>query len=155
MPKFFLRYVLAGLFFFIGFVRLGYASDELKVVLLDSNDGHALKGKLVCIRWPITKPTDGIVQHARDCQRTDSGGIATFAFQDPAPPKVDVTLSSNGLVSCYSPESFTLAEAKSGGTVAKNTCGSASTDTTEDGEVVLFAHQKGVKETVNSVRNEF
>ncbi len=155
MPKRFLRYVLAGLFFVFGLAQLGCASDELKIVLLDSNDAHALKGKLVCIRWPISKPTDAFVQHARDCQRTDSGGIATFAFQDPAPLQVEVTLSSNGLISCYSPESFTLAEAKSGGTVAKNICGSASTDTTEDGEVVVFAHQKGVKETVNSVRNEF
>lgn len=155
MPKCFLRYVFAGLFFLFGFIRLGYASDELKVVLLDSKDGHALKGKLICIMWPITKATDGILQHARDCQRTDSGGTATFSLQDPAPPKVEVSLSSNGLISCFSPQAFTVAETKSGGIVAQNTCGSASTDTTEDGEVVVFAHQKSMKEAVNSVRNEF
>jgi hypothetical protein len=155
MPKHFLRYVLAGMFFLSGLAHLGYAADDLKVVLLDSKDGHALKGKLICIRWQVTKTTDVIVQYARDCQRTDSGGTATFSLQDPQPPTVEVVLSSNGLISCYSPESFAVADAMSAGTVAKNTCGSASTDTTESGEVVVFAHQKSLKEATNSVRNEF
>jgi hypothetical protein len=154
MPIRFLRYVIAGLLLLFGLGRFGYASEDLKVVLLDSKDGHALKGKLVCITWP-NNPKDPVVQRPRDCQRTDSGGTATFALQDPAPQKIEVTLSSNGLISCFSPEIFVIEDAMKGGTVARNTCGSASTDTTEDGEVVVFAHQKSLKEAMNSVRNEF
>jgi len=154
MPIRFLRYAIAGLLLLVGLGRFGYASDDLKIVLLDSKDGHALKGKLVCISWP-GDAYDPVVQHRRDCQRTDSGGTATFSMDDPVPPKVDVTLSSNGLISCFSPETFDTADAMKGGMVARNTCGSASTDTTEDGEVVVFAHQKSLKEAVNSVRNEF
>jgi len=41
------------------------------------------------------------------------------------------------------------------GMVAKNTCSDASTDTTETGELVLFVHQKGIKEALDSTRNEF
>jgi len=154
MPTRYLRYGL-WLFLLVGLGRCCYAGDDLKVVVLDSKDAHALKGKLVCILWPANNPSDPVVQHARDCQRTDSGGTATFTLVDPMPPKVEITLSSNGLVACFSPETFVVADAMKEGTVARNTCGSATTDTTETGEVVVFGHQKSLKEAMNSARNEF
>ncbi len=154
MPERFFRYGL-WLFLLLALGRWSYAGDDLKVVVLDSKDGHALKGKLVCITWPATSPTDPVVQSSRDCQRTDSGGTALFALPDPGPPKVEVTLASNGLVACYSPEKFVVADAMKEGMVARNTCGSATTDTTENGEVVVFGHQKSLKEAMNGVRNEF
>jgi hypothetical protein len=150
------RILCCGLWLFL-LMGLGrcYAGDDLKIVVLDSKDGHALKGKLVCIFWPASNPSDPIVQHARDCQRTDAGGTAVFSLHDPAPAKIDVTFSSNGLIPCFSPETFMVADALKGGMVARNTCGSATTDTTENGEVVVFGHQKSLKEAMNSARNEF
>jgi hypothetical protein len=154
MPLRFRRYAFAWLLLF-GLGRMANAAVDLKVVVLDSKDGHALKGKLVCISLPLANPSDPVVQHPRDCQRTDSGGTATFSLREPAPQTVDITLASDGLVPCFSPHTFPLADAMKVGLVANNTCGSASTDTTETGEVVVFGHQKSLKEAMNSVRNEF
>jgi len=147
--------ILATLFLLFGLGRVGYAADDLKIVLLDSKDTHALKGKLVCILLPVSDPQGAVVQHPRECHRTDSGGVATFPLPDPAPETVEVILGSNGLVPCFKPQTFKIAEAMTDGMVAKNTCSDASTDTTETGELVLFVHQKGIKEALDSTRNEF
>jgi len=133
---------------------LSHAAD-LKVVVLDSKSGHALHGKLVCILVPAGKSEGPVVYPSRECRRTDSGGTAAFALPDPAPETVKVELSTNGLVPCFASQPFVVADAMKDGMVAKNTCGDADTSTTETGEVVLFAHQKGVKETLGSARNEF
>jgi len=148
-----LQYISAALLL-LALTGIGHAADELKVVVLDSKTGHAMKGKLVCINVP-PNPRDPVVERVRDCQRTDSGGIATFALSDPPPVTVDVTFGSDGLVPCYAPHNFAIADAMKTGTVARNTCGDASTDTTETGEVVVFGHQKSLKEAANSVRNEW
>jgi len=151
----FSKHILATLFLLLGLLRIGFAADDLKIVLLDGKDAHALKGKLVCILLPVSDPQGAVVEHPRDCRRTDSSGTADFALPDPAPEAVDVILGSNGLVPCFKPHPFQIAEALSEGMVVKNTCSEASTDTTEKGELVLFAHQKSVKEALDSTRNEF
>jgi hypothetical protein len=66
-----------------------------------------------------------------------------------------VSLASDGLTPCFAPNTFAVSEAMQGGTVSKNTCGDADTDTIETGEVVVFAHQKSLREAINSARNEF
>lgn len=128
---------------------------DLKVVVLDSKDAHALKGKLVCIKLPPDEPNAPIVQHVRTCERTDSGGVATFPLTDPAPVTVDVSLATDGLTPCFAPHTFAVSDAMKAGTVSKNTCGKAGTDTTETGEVIVFAHQRSLREAMGSVRNEF
>ncbi len=137
-----------------GLVHFSQASD-LNIVLLDSNSGHPLRGKLVCISFPAADSQGPVISKVRDCHRTDSVGTAAFSLPDPEPEKVEVAPASNGLVSCFSPHTFAVAEAMKTGVVAENTCGDATTDTTQTGEVVLYVHQKGVRETVGSVRNEF
>ena len=136
----------------LGLGTFANAADDLKVVVLDSKTGHSLRGKLVCITFPSSEP---VVEKPRACQRTDSTGTAAFSLPDPAPEKVDVALSTNGLVPCFSPHTFVIADAIKIGLVARNTCGDATTDTTETGELVVYGHQKGIKETLNSSRNEF
>jgi hypothetical protein len=148
-----IRYIF-GLLLLLGLGGVGHAA-KLKVVVLDSNSAHGLRGKLVCLKFPATNPADAIVEHARDCQRTDSGGTAVFALPDPAPEKVEVFFATDGLRPCFSPHTVTLADAMDKGMVVKNTCGTASTDTTETGEVILFAHQKSLKEALDSVQNEW
>lgn len=134
---------------------LSYAGDDLKIVLLDSKDAHPLRGKLVCLKFPVANPSAAIVEHPRDCQRTDSGGTASFTLPDPAPEKVDVFFATDGLIACFSPHTVVLADAMEKGTAMDNTCGPAETDTTETGELILFAHQKTLKEALDSARNEF
>jgi len=147
------RYLSATLFLLLG---LGAArATDLNVVLLDSATAHALRHKLVCILFPAGNPADPIVTESRQCQRTDSGGTATFKLPDPPPEKVDVELGSDGLVACYDPHTFTVADAMKVGMVAKNTCGDANTDTTQTGELVLFGHQMSVWEALKRWGDEF
>lgn len=148
-----LQYISAGLLLFA--LTIASHAADLKVVVLDSKDGHALKGKLVCIKLPPDEPNAPVVEHVRNCQRTDSGGVATFALSDPVPVTVDVSLASDGLTPCFAPNTFAVSEAMQAGMVARNTCGDADTDTTETGEVVVFAHQKSLREAMSTVRNEF
>jgi hypothetical protein len=150
-----LRRIFGGIFLLVALGGMSYAGDELKIVLLDSKDAHPLRGKLVCLKFPVANPAAAVVEHSRDCQRTDSGGTATFPLPDPPPEKVDVYFSTDGLIPCFSPHTVSLADAMDKGTVMDNTCGSADTDTTETGELILFAHQKTLREALGSVRNEF
>jgi len=152
MSKRGLKYGFVGLLLF---GCLNCAAEDLKIVVLDSKDGHALKGKLVCIMPPVNPREPIVMEQSRVCHRTDSSGTALFRLMDPAPELVNIIFASDGLVPCFSPQSFVVADAMKIGMVAKNTCGDASTDTTETGEVVLFGHQKGIKEALDSVRNEF
>jgi hypothetical protein len=138
----------------LAFAGASHAAD-LKVVVLDSKDAHALKGKLVCIKLPAEDPNAPVIEHVRNCQRTDSGGVATFALADPAPVTVDVSLATDGLTPCFAPHTFAVSDAMKAGMVSKNTCGKAGTDTTETGEVIVFAHQRSLREAMGSVRNEF
>ena len=150
-----LRSIFAGFLLLTALGSVSYAGDELRIVLLDSKDAHPLRGKLVCLKFPALKPTDAVVEHPRDCQRTDAGGTAVFSLPDPAPETVDVFFSSDGLMPCFSPPTVSLPEAMDKGAVMDNTCGPAETDTTETGELILFAHQKSLREALGSVRNEF
>jgi hypothetical protein len=146
--------IALSLLFFGSFAGHSRAA-ELKIVVLDSNTAHPLHGKLVCLKFPVTNPYAAIVEHPRDCQRTDSGGTALFALPDPAPEKLEVFFATDGLRPCFSPHTVVLAAAMDKGTVMENTCGKASTDTTEVGEMILFAHQKSLKEAWDTVRNEW
>src|ERR1700759_5051014 len=38
-----------------------FAADDFKVVVLDSKDAHALRGKLVCLTYPVGDPHGGVV----------------------------------------------------------------------------------------------
>jgi len=134
---------------------LALGADDLKVVLLDSKDGHGMRGKLVCIAFPTDDSQAGIVQHSRDCRRTDSGGAVEFTLPEGALAKVQLRLASDGLVPCFDYSSINLMEALRTGTVAANTCGEAKTETTEPGELVLFAHQTSLWEAMKARRNEF
>lgn len=149
------RVISLGLLLFGALGAVVRASDNLKIVVLDSNDAHPLRGKVVCIKFPVANPSAAIVEHPRDCQRTDSGGAASFVLPDPAPVKLEVFFATDGLRPCFSPHTVVLTDAMDKGTVMDNTCGSASTDTTETGEMILFAHQKSLKEALDTVRNEF
>lgn len=144
-----------ALFLLLGFAFLCRAEDDLKVTLLDSKDGHSLHGKLICISFPISSANSPVVERARDCRRTDSGGTASFSLPDPAPDTIEIRLATNGLVECFRHRSFALTEAMESGVVAKNTCGDASTDTTQTGEVVLFAHQTSLWQALRSHNDEF
>jgi hypothetical protein len=148
-----LRYIFVGVLLVV--LTVASHAADLKVVVLDSKDAHALKGKLVCIKLPPADPNAPVIEHVRNCQRTDLGGVATFALSDPVPVTVDVSLASDGLTPCFAPNTFAVSEAMKGGMVARNTCGDADTDTTQTGEVVVFAHQKSLREAMSSVRNEF
>jgi len=150
----FYRSAFATLLLLLGSV-IAHAADDLKIVLLDSNDGHALHRKLVCISFPAGNPTDPVVELIRDCHRTDSSGTAAFRLPDPPPEKVNVVLGSDGLVPCYASRTLVVAEAMKIGVVAENTCGDADTATTQTGEVVLFAHQMSLWEVLKAKRDEF
>jgi hypothetical protein len=150
-----LRSIFGVLWLLVTLLCFSYGSDSLKIVVLDSKDAHPLRGKLVCLKFPVNNPAAPIVEHPRDCQRTDPGGAATFDLPDPTPEKVEVFFSTDGLIPCFSPHTVALADALDKGTSMDNTCGPASTDTTETGELILFAHQKTLKEALDSVRNEW
>jgi len=150
-----LRSIVGGLLLVVSLGCLAQARDDLKIVLLDSKDAHPLRGKLVCLKFPVANPNEAVVEHPRDCRRTDSGGTALFALPDPAPEKVEVFFATDGLQPCFSPHTVTLSGAMDKGEVMDNTCGDADTDTTETGELILFAHQKSLKEALDSVRNEW
>lgn len=154
-PVLSLRSIFGACLLLLGLGCLARAGDDLKVVLLDSKDGHALRGKLVCLKFPVSNPNDAIVEHPRDCRRTDSGGTALFVLPDPKPEKVEIFFATDGLEPCFSPHTVALAGAMGDGAVIHNTCGPANTNTTETGELILFAHQKSLKEALESVRNEW
>ena len=132
-----------------------HAGDELRIVLLDSKTGHALRGKLVCIAFPAGASADPVITQPRDCRRTDSTGTATFAMPDTAPEHINIMMGSDGLVGCFTQQAFATDEAMTMGVVVDNTCGDASTETTQPGEVVVFAHQTSVWEALKARRNEF
>jgi len=149
------RHIPAALLLLFGFGHLSYAAD-LKFVLLDSKSGHPLRWKLVCISFPVGNSANPIVvDQPRGCRRTDSSGTAAFTMPDPAPDTVHVVLGSNGLIECFAPQAFPVSAAMKTGVVAQNTCGSASTSTTEAGEVVLFGHQKNLWQVLRSWDDEF
>jgi hypothetical protein len=150
-----LKNISCGLLLLVALAGTALAGDDLKIVVLDSSTGHALRGKLVCIIFPVSNPADPVVERPRECRRTDSAGTAAFPLPDPMPAKVEVFFSTNGLIPCFSPHTVVPADAMGKGMVMDNTCGDASTDTTETGEVILFAHQKTLREAMESVRNEF
>src|SRR5262249_23067808 len=132
-----------------------YAADDFKVVLLDSKDAHALRGKLVCLTYPVGDPHSGVVHRGRECRRTDSTGAAAFTLPEGELEKIQVAMASDGLVGCYPWHDVNIAEALKTGIVASNTCADANTATTEPGELVLFAHQTSAWEAMKSRRNEF
>jgi len=146
--------ICATLFLLLGAAVAG-AADDLTIVLLDSRTGHALHRKLVCIAYPAGNPAEPVIQTVHECHRTDSGGSAAFRLPEPAPEKVDVLLASDGLVPCFSPRSFVVADAMKMGVVATNTCGDTTTDTTQTGELVLYGHQKSLWEALNDWHDEF
>ena len=148
------RYSFALLFWLLT-LGTSHAADDLNIVLLDSKTGHGLQGKLVCISFPPENSSEHIVMENRECHRTDSSGSAAFGLPDPVPQKVKVQMGSNGLVACFEPHEFTVSEAMKLGLVAKNTCGDASTDTTQTGELILYAHQMSLWETLKARRDEF
>jgi hypothetical protein len=151
----FFRRISAGLVLLIGFGQISYAAD-LKIVLLDSKSGHPLRWKLVCVSFPVDKSANPIVVgQPRGCQRTDSLGAAEFTLPDPVPDTVNVMLATNGLIQCFAPQTFPVADAMKAGVVARNTCGDASTNLTEPGEVVLFGHQKNLWQVLRSWDDEF
>ena len=82
-------------------------------------------------------------------------GAATFVLPNPPPETVNVAPATSGLIPCFPPNAFHVADAMKEGVVAENTCGDAATETTQAGEVVLFAHQKSIREVLNSTRGEF
>jgi len=132
-----------------------YAADDFKVVLLDSKDGHVLRGKLICLMFPIGDPKGGVIEHGRECRRTDSTGAAGFSLPEGDLARIQIALASDGLVPCFTAHDLDLAEALKTGAVAPNTCDKAETDTTEPGELVVFAHQTSLWEAMKARRNEF
>lgn len=149
------RQIAAACLLVGGCIQITYAAD-LNIVLLDSKSGHPLHGKLVCIAYPAGGAADrGVVQEQRACHRTDSAGVATFTLPDPAPDKVNVELATNNLVPCFASQAFPVAPAMKDGSVIKNTCGGPTTDTAETGELVLYGHQKSIREVLGTARNEF
>jgi hypothetical protein len=151
----FFRPISAGLLLLFAFSQISYAAD-LKISLLDSKSGHPLRWKLVCVSFPAGDakiPT--AADQPRGCRRTDSVGTVEFSLPDPVPETVNIVLLTNGLVECFAPRTFPLAEAMKAGVVANNTCGDASTDLTEPGELVLFGHQKNLWQVLRSWDQEF
>src|SRR5208283_2590835 len=71
-----LRSLRYGFVALLLFGSINCAADDLKVVVLDSKDGHALRGKLVCIMLPANPRDPVILEQSRVCHRTDSGGTA-------------------------------------------------------------------------------
>jgi hypothetical protein len=151
----FFRPISAGLLVFFAFGHASYAAD-LKVSLLDGKGGHPLRWKLVCVSFPAGGAAQPpAADQSRVCQHTDSAGAAEFQLPDPVPETVNIVLLTNGLVECFAPRTFPLAEAMKSGVVAKNTCGDASTKSTEAGEVVLFGHQKSLWQVLRGWDEEF
>jgi hypothetical protein len=144
-----------ALFFVLLIVAPAFCADNLKVVLLDSKDGHVLRGKLVCILIPTGDPRGGLVERTHECRRTDSTGTAGFQLPEGELEKVEVNLASDGLRQCFKSKSINMAEALKTGTVAPNTCDNAKADTIQPGELVLFAHQTSAWDAMKSLRNEF
>lgn len=146
------RQIAAALFLLLGFVQVAKATD-LKIVLLDSKTGHPMHSKLICVVFPSTDPI--VVDQARMCSRTDGTGTATFKLPDTDPQTVKVEMNSNNLEPCFAPEAFPIAEAMKDGFVATNTCGDETTTTKETGELVLYGHQKSLKQALDKARDEW
>ena len=141
-----------GLLVLSGLGAISHATD-LKVVVLDSKEGKPMHSKLVCIAFPNTDPI--VTNQRRMCGRTDSTGTAAFRLPEPVPDTVKVELGTNNLMPCYAQQAFEVADALKDGLVAKNTCADGTTETRETGEVVVYAHQKSVKEVLGTARDEF
>lgn len=146
------RQIAAALLLLIGLVQVANATD-LKVVLLDSKTGHPLHSKLVCVVFPSTEPI--VANQARMCSRTDGTGTATFKLPDSDPQTVKVELATNNLEPCFAPQAYSLADALKDGFVAKNTCADDTTSTRDPGELVLYGHQKSLKEALGQARDEW
>ena len=129
-------------------------ATDLKVVVLDSKEGKPMKSKLVCVLFPTTDPI--VTNRQRMCGRTDSTGTAAFRLpDDPMPQTVKVELGTNNLVPCYTAQTFAIADVLKDGVVARNTCADGTTETRDPGEVVVYAHQKSVKEALGTARDEW
>lgn len=150
MPS--IKQIAAALFLILGFVHVANATD-LKIVLLDSKTGNPMHSKLICVVFPVNDPI--VVSQARMCSRTDSTGTATFRLPDTDTQTVKVDLASNNLEPCFRSQAYSLAEALKDGLVAKNTCAEDTTSTRDPGELVLYGHQKSVKEALGQARDEW
>ena len=149
----FFRTISVGLLLLFAFGQISYAAD-LKIVLLDGKSGHPLHWKQICVSFPTGNAPNPAGQ-SPECRRTDSVGAVEFPLPDPVPETLNIVLLTNGLVECYAPRTFPVADAMKAGVVAKNTCGDASTNLTEPGEVVLFGHQKSLWRVLRSWDDEF
>ena len=147
-----LRQIFAAWLLMLGFVQVANAAS-LKIVLLDSKTGNPMHAKLVCVFFPSTDPI--VVSQARMCSRTDGTGTATFKLPNTDPQTVKVELNSNNLEPCYKSEAFSLADAMKDGFVAENTCADDTTTTRDPGELVLYGHQKSLKEALGQARDEW
>jgi hypothetical protein len=150
MPS--LKQIAAALFLLTGFVQVANAAD-LKIVLLDSKSGNPLHSKLVCVIFSSTEPI--VANPARSCIRTDGTGTATFQVPASDPQSVKVDLATNNLVPCFAPQEYSIVDAAKDGLVARNTCRGGTTETKDPGELVLYAHQKSVKEALGQARDEW
>jgi hypothetical protein len=147
-----IKQIFAALFLLLGFVQVANATD-LKVVLLDSKTGQPMHSKLICVFFLVSDPI--AVNQPRVCQRTDSTGTATFRLPDTDTQKVKVELATNNLAPCYKAQAFPLADALKDGFVAKNMCADETTTTKDPGELVLYGHQKSLKEALGQARDEW
>jgi len=146
------KQIAAALFLLIGSVQVAKATD-LKVVLLDSKTGHPMHDKLICVVFPSTEPI--VVSQARMCSRTDGTGTAAFRLPDTDPQTVKVELASNNLEPCFKSQAYSLADALKDGLVATNTCADETTSTRDPGELVLYGHQKSLKQALGQARDEW
>lgn len=146
------KQIAVALFLLIGSVHITCATD-LNIVLLDSKTGRPMHSKLVCVAFSSTDPI--VASQSRMCSRTDGTGTATFQVPDYDPQSVKVELATNNLVSCFAPQLFSIVDAAKDGLVAKNTCRGGTTETKDPGELVLYAHQKSVKEALGQARDEW
>lgn len=146
------KQIVAVSFVLLGLVHVANATD-LKVVLLDSKTGQPMHSKLICVFFPVNDPI--AVNQARTCQRTDNTGTATFRLPDTDPQTVKVELATNNLAPCYKAQAFPLADTLKDGVVAKNMCADETTTTKDPGELVLYGHQKSLKEALGQARDEW
>lgn len=130
-------------------------AEDVKLRLLDSNTGHPLHRKAVCVSFTPAINATG-VDKPNVCGKTDASGKFTVTLPATQPTYLHVSVLTNDLIPCFAiPHAIPVSDILDTGVVIADTRGPERIKPRpERGMIVAFAHQLTFGEVLKSMWNE-